>query len=106
MYADDLISRDELNAKIGGMRKEIERLENELKMISYNLTKGEQLESVLTSTFKEIEDITDVHQMTNTQLKRIIQKIEVDKEGNVDIYLRLLGDLGLDSTVLISDNLT
>ena len=38
------------------MRKEIERLENELKMISYNLTKGEQLESVLTSTFKEIED--------------------------------------------------
>ena len=86
--------------------REIERLENELKMISYNLTKGEQLESVLTSTFREIEDITDVHQMTNTQLKRIIQKIEVDKEGNVDIYLRLLGDLGLDSTVLISDNHT
>ena len=44
--------------------------------------------------------------MTNVQLKRIIQKIEVDKEGNVDIYLRLLGDLGLDSTVLISDNRT
>ena len=44
--------------------------------------------------------------MTNTQLKRMIQKIEVDKEGNVDIYLRLLGDLGLDSTVLISDNHT
>ena len=106
MYADDLITREELNAKIGGMRQEIERLENELKMISYNLTKGEQLESVLTSTFKEIEDITDVHQMTNTQLKRMIQKIEVDKEGNVDIYLRLLGDLGLDNTVLISDNLT
>ncbi len=106
MYADDLITREELNAKIGGMRQEIERLENELKMVSYNLTKGEQLESVLTSTFKEIEDITDVHQMTNTQLKRMIQKIEVDKEGNVDIYLRLLGDLGLDSTVLISDDHT
>lgn len=106
MYADDLISRDELNAKIGGMRQEIERLENELKMISYNLTKGEQLERVLGSTFREIEDITDVHQMTNPQLKRIIQKIEVDKDGNVDIYLRLLGDLGLDSTVLISDNHT
>lgn len=106
MYADDLISRDELNAKIGGMRKEIQRLENELKMISYNLTRGEQLEGVLSGTFEEIEDITDVHQMTNTQLKRIIQKIEVDKEGNVDIYLRLLGDLGLNNTVLISDNRT
>ena len=101
MYTDDLISREELNEKIGGMRKEIERLENELKMVSYHLTKGEQLEAILNSTFKQLEDITDVHEMTNAQLKRLIQKIEVDKEGNVDIYLRLIGDLGLDETVLI-----
>ena len=101
MYADDLISREELNDKIGGMRKEIERLENELKMVSYHLTKGEQLESVLQQTFKEIEDITDVRQMTNAHLKRIIQKIEVDKDGNVDIFLRLFGDLGLEETILI-----
>ena len=103
MYTDDLISREELNEKIGGMRKEIERLENELKMVSYHLTKGEQLEAILNNTFKTIEDITDVHQMTNVQLKKLIQKIEVDKEGNVDIYLRLLGDLGLDETILIED---
>lgn len=101
MYTDDLISREELNEKIGGMRKEIERLENELKMVSYHLTKGEQLEAILNSTFKQLEDITDVHEMTNAQLKRLINKIEVDKEGNVDIYLRLIGDLGLDEVVLI-----
>lgn len=70
---DDLISREELNDKIGGRRKEIERLENE---------------------------------MNNLQLKRIIQKIEVDKDGNVDVYLRLLDDLGLDETVLISNDHT
>lgn len=106
MYTDDLISREELNEKIGGTRQEIERLENELKMVSYHLTKGEQLENILNRTFKEIEDITDVHQMTNQQLKRLIQKIEVDKDGNVDIYLRLLEDLGLDETILISDDQT
>ena len=106
MYTDDLISREELNEKIGGTRQEIERLENELKMVSYHLTKGEQLENILNRTFKEIEDITDVHQMTNQQLKRLIQKIEVDKDGNVDIYLRLLGDLGLDETILISSDHT
>ena len=103
MYTDDLITREELNEKIGGMRQEIERLENELKMVSYHLTKGEQLEAILNNTFKTIEDITDVRQMTNIQLKKLIQKIEVDKEGNVDIYLRLLGDLGLDETILIDD---
>ncbi|MDE6760386.1 MAG: recombinase family protein [Lachnospiraceae bacterium] len=105
MYEDDLISREELNEKIGGSRKEIERLENELKMVSYHLTKGEQLESVLNNTFKQIEDITDVRQMTNVQLKKIIQKIEVDKEGNVEIYLRLFGELGLDETVLIDSGI-
>ena len=106
MYADDLISREELNDRIGGMRQEIERLENELKMVSYHLTKGAQLEAILHQTFREIEDITDVRQMTNAQLKRIIQKIEVDKEGTVDIYLRLLGNLGLDETILIRNDQT
>lgn len=105
MYTDDLISREELNEKIGGSRKEIERLENELKIVSYQLTKGEQLEAVLNNTFKQLENITDVREMTNVQLKKLIQKIEVDKDGNVDIYLRLFGDLGLDETILIEDSM-
>lgn len=104
MYADDLISREELNEKLTGMRQEIERVENELRIASLNLTKSEQLEGILTNTFKEIESITDVRQMTNAQLRRIISKIEVDKDGHVDIYLRLLGDLGLDDSVLIMDD--
>ena len=42
--------------------------------------------------------------MTNQQLKRLIQKIEVDKDGKCKIiYLRLLGDLGLDESVLIEE---
>ena len=106
MYADDLISREELNDQIGGLRKEIEHLENELEITSYHLNRGEQLEAILNGTFREIEDIVDVHRMTNAQLKRIIQKIEVDKDGNVDIYLRLFGNLGLNETVLITNNRT
>ena len=103
MYTDDLITRQELNDRIGGARQEIERLENELKMVTYQITKGDQLEELLNTTFQSIEDITDVHQMTNTQLKKIIEKIEVDKDGNVDNYLKLLGDLGLDEAILVED---
>lgn len=104
MYADDLISREELNEKIGAFRKEIEKLEGQLKMVSYNLTKGEHLEDVLNNTFKQIENIVNVKQMTNEKLKRIIKKIEVDKDGNVNIYLRLFSDLGLDDSILIPDD--
>lgn len=102
MYTDDLISREELNRKIGGMRKEMERMENDLKLVSYHLTKGEQLDGILNSTFKRIEDVTDIRQMTNAQLKRIIQRIEVDKSGNVEIFLNPLGEVGLDKNVLIN----
>ena len=106
MYADDLITRQELNDRIGGMKDEIARIENDLKLVSFNIDKGEQLEGIIKKTFDTIESITDVRQLTNAQLKQVIQKIEVDQEGNVDIYLRLLGDLGLDETVLIDDNRT
>ena len=106
MYADDLITREELNEKIGGSRKRIERLENELKMVSYQITKREQLEGILNKTFKEIEDIADVAEMSNAQLRKIVQKIEVDRDGNVDIYLKLFGELGLDESVLLLNDRT
>ena len=106
MYTDDLLSREELNRRIGGMREEIAGLENELKLVGMNITRGDQLEELIQKTFSTIESITDVRQLTNTQLKQVIQKIEVDQAGNVDIYLRLLGDLGLDETVLIRDDRT
>ena len=44
--------------------------------------------------------------MTNSQLKKIVQKIEVDKDGNVDIYLKLFGELGLDESVLFINDRT
>ena len=37
---------------------------------------------------------------------RFVEGYLVDKDGNVDIYLRLFGDLGLDETVLISNDYT
>lgn len=102
MYADDLIAREDLNEKIGGSRVEMERIQNELKLVEYNLDKGDQLEAIIRQTFKCLEDVTDLHQMSNAQLKHLIQRIEVDKDGTVDIYLRFLGDLGLDKSVLVS----
>lgn len=106
MYTDELITREELNERIGKARQEIERLEKELQVVRHNLTKGDQLERILNETFKEIESITDVRSMTNAQIKRIIKEIVVDHDGNVEIYLRLLSDLGLEKNVPICDNRT
>ena len=102
MYSDDLISREELNERLAGMRQRMEYLESELKTITCHLTKHEQLEGVLTKTFRSIQDVTDVSQMTNAQLRKIVQRIEVDENGNVDIYLHLMQDLGIENAVAVS----
>ncbi|MDR0273040.1 MAG: recombinase family protein, partial [Clostridiales bacterium] len=81
---------------------EIEKLENVLKLITYNIDKGSQLENLLSRTFNTVEDIISLEAMTNAQLKQIIQKIIITHDGNCDIYLRLFGDIGLDETFLIA----
>ena len=106
MYADDLITREELNERIGKSRLELQRLENELLMVRQNLTKGAQLERILNDTFRQMESIVDVRQMTNAQLKRIVKEIQVDHEGNVEIHLHVLGDLWLRDSIPVGDNRT
>ncbi len=101
MYADDLMTREELNDKMSQLRLKITRLETERESAAISAMNREELEDILNRTFQAIEDISDVRQMTNAQLKRILQKIEVDQTGHVDIYLRLLEDLGLPETVPI-----
>ena len=96
MYTDDLISRKELNEKVGGMKSEMERLENDLKLVRSHLDRDGRLETIIKETFRRIEDVASIQEMTNEQLKKIIQKMEVDKDGNIDIYLRLFRDPGWD----------
>lgn len=101
MYTDDLITREELNAKIGGDKQALERLECELQMVERHLTKGDQLQRILTDTFQEIEDISNLREITNAQLRRVIDRIEVDHDGNIAIFLKLFRERGLDETVPI-----
>ncbi len=106
MYTDDLITREELNQKMGADKKELERLEAELKMVERHITKGNQLQEILTKTFKEIENIIDLRNATNAQLRKVLDRIEVDHQGNVEIFLKPFKELGLDKTVPICNDLT
>ncbi len=90
MYADDLISRQELQERIGETRQEMEELEKELGMVSGDWVGNQRLEEILSGVFRSIKDIADIRPMTNAQLRQIVQRIEVDREGNVDVYLRPL----------------
>ena len=61
---------------------------------------------ILADTFKEIEDISNLRAITNAQLRRVIDRIEVDRNGNVEVFLKLFRELGLDETVRICNSCT
>ncbi len=103
MYEDELITRDELREKVGVLNKQIEKWDNQLKLVNFNLTKGEQLEQALEETFLNLNSTLNMDNMSNVQLKRLIEKIVVDEHGAINVYLKLLSDIGLDQNVLLSD---
>ncbi|MDD3414425.1 MAG: recombinase family protein [Lachnospiraceae bacterium] len=102
MFIDDLISRAELNEKISKLNEQIEKTENELKIVEYNISKGDQLVSLVNQTFQDMEELLSMGEITNAQLKKVIKQIRVKKDGTIDIYLRLLNDIGLDEEVILA----
>lgn len=106
MYVDEIITRTELNEKVRVIDAELEKINTDLTLTEYNISKSDLLETVLGRTFDDISKITDVSSMTNAQLRRILNRIEVDKDGNIDIFLNLFSEIGLDKSFLICDSHT
>ena len=106
MFAAEMISKEEFNQHVGDSKQRMEKIESELKLVKHRISKTGELKSILEKTFKTIEDIIETGEMTNGQLRKIIEKIEVDHGGNVDIYMKLTERLNLARTVPISGCLT
>ena len=104
MYAEDLITKEELKENLDGLLEQQKQIESQLKMIAFDFNCGENIREIMEQTFQTLK--FSVRDMTNTQLKQIIDRIEVDKDGNVDIYFGLLEEFGFDKSVLINDDRT
>lgn len=92
LYADDLITRTELDEKLGGSKEEVARLEEELRQAQMaDMTDGD-VERIIQRVMEGLKDFVSVRRLNNAQLKQLIEKIEVDEDGSVDVYLRLFSE--------------
>ena len=96
----------ELKMKTAEINKSIDVVEEKLKIVKLNISKSDMLKNNLSETFKDIENLLSEGNITNNLLSRIIEKITVDENGKIDVYLRLLGDVGLESSIQLLDNCT
>ena len=90
LYADDLITRQELDKQLGGTREEIGRLEERLRQLELTALGDGMMNALIGQMLQNLDNFLTVRNLNNGQLKQLISKIEVDKDGNVDVYLRIL----------------
>lgn len=103
MYMDDLITREELNDRLRGIKTSIEDIEKEVNLISKHISKYELLEQGLNNTFTVIESLADIRSLTNAELRRVVSKIEIDAQKNVEVFLRIPKNIGLKNSVQLGD---
>ncbi len=85
MYANDIITMEDLKEKTILIHKDIEFYRSELELIKKNSGKSNWIKA------KRIDVIKDFS--INPMLKHLIRKIDVDEKGNVDVHLALLSDI-------------
>lgn len=101
LYRAELIKMEELKERVEPIELQIRRLEDKLRLVKANITVTDVLEDNIKKTYMSIESMLEQELFTNAQLKRLIECILVDKDGNVEVQLRLLSEVGLDENVPI-----
>lgn len=96
MYAADVMTMVELKEKTSYINKEVEELTEQLEQtnISDNIKKT-SIDQIRIYT-EEIEDFLALENVTNGDLRKIINRIVVNRDGEVKIFLRNFSDFMME----------
>ena len=93
MYASDIITMVELKAKAAEITAELQALDLEMEQYERSLAAREDADDFLKQYVQEIERFLNLETVTNMDLRRIIDHISVNREGNVRIFLKKVEDM-------------
>lgn len=94
MYANDLITLDALKEKVQAIEKQLAGLDTDFARIEQSDRLKRNGQSIAAEYAQEIRRFLDLETVTNTELRRIVDHIRVNKNGTVRIVLKKLQDLG------------
>ena len=93
LYADDVITRQEVDQKLNASKAELLQLEEELRQMQLHDLNDADIDRVIQRTMDHLKGFVSVRKLNNAQLKQLVEKIEVDEDGTVDVYLRLFTEM-------------
>lgn len=106
MFVNDIITMDELKEKTSELNQQIFRLRERLECLEKETVTDEKIEKLLNTLFKNMDQILSAETITNEMLKQVIERIEVDRDGGVDVIIKPVSQIRLGTTVPICDSST
>lgn len=106
MYMNAIISIEELKEKSEEIKQRISQLKEQIEGLEQESVTDEKIEKLLNTLFRNMEDILSSDTITNEMLKQVIDRIEVDRDGNVDVVINPVSKIRLGATIPICDSST
>lgn len=93
MYANDLITMSELKAKIALIMDELKAVDMDLEHIEQTARILNNAEDVIRRYTEEIVRFLELENVTNMDMRRVIDYISVNRDGNVRVVLKKFEDM-------------
>ncbi len=93
MYANDLITMEELKASITAITESLKSLDMDMALIDQSKRIANNAENLVRRYTEEINRFLELETVTNVDMRRILDHITVDRDGNVRVVLKKISDL-------------
>ena len=93
MYANDLITLAELKVKLASLMEELEAVDMELEQLEQSALHVHNAESAIRRYREEILRFLELDTVTNADMRRLLDHISVNRDGNVRIVLKKFEDM-------------
>ena len=91
MYANDVITMEELKEKLADITQELKTLDVDLKKIAQTAEIIRSSEQIISDYRQEITRFLELETVTNMDMRRILDYICVNKDGSVRVVLKKFG---------------
>ena len=93
MYANDLLTMPQLKGKLAQIMDELKTLDRNLEQIKQSAAIPNNAEQAVHQYTEEIHRFLELDTITNADMRRVIDHITVNKDGNVRIVLKKSEDM-------------
>ena len=93
MYANDIMTIDELKDKVTAITEELKELDMDLEQLALSKKIVSNAEDIIRRYTEEIHRFLELETVTNVDMRRILDHISVNRDGHVRVVLKKFEDI-------------